>query len=214
MTDYDILLQQLISIESSITPFEAFTLEQRQEVFNHISDIYNAYGERLVDGYIESTRAQDELMVDGINPGGIETEVLHDPYMLRVFLPEYPPHLTQFTKTKYSRQIGYGMVTGRWFRFMSVALLELCKKGAVPFTEKVVIIYNYHFPKEIMDVDNYAIKTINDTFRDARIIKDDSVNYLSVHIQGEVNKGKKGLEIMVLREKDFYRLYIEEDSTV
>jgi Holliday junction resolvase RusA-like endonuclease len=95
-----------------------------------------------------------------------------------------------------------------------VALLELCKKGAVPFTEKVVIIYNYHFPKEIMDVDNYAIKTINDTFRDARIIKDDSVNYLSVHIQGEVNKGKKGLEIMVLREKDFYRLYIEEDSTV
>src|SRR5665647_1197979 len=125
-------------------------------------------------------------MVDGIDPGGIETELLHDPYMLRIFIPEYPPHLKQYTKTKYSRELGYGMVTGRWYRYVSVALLKLRQEGAVPFTEKVVVIYRYHFPKDNMHVDNYATNIIDDSFRDSRIIKGESANDLIVITQGVI----------------------------
>jgi len=211
LTDYERIVERLTLPEADYKLSSAFSLEEKQSLLNLSSDLYNAFGELSVDAYIESTRELDELMVDGIDPGGIETEVLHDPYMLRIFIPEYPPHLQQYTKTKFSRRLGYGMVTGRWYRYMSVALLKLRQKGSVPFTEKVVVIYKYHFPKDKMDADNYAQKTINDALRDARIVKDDSHKYVTVVTQGVTDKEKYGIEIIVLSESDFCSHYIEEN---
>ncbi|MDD3040402.1 hypothetical protein [Bacteroides sp.] len=183
---------------------KSLSLEQSKEIQKVINEVYNAHGEMLALKYIEDTRYLDEKMIDGINPGGIETAVYNDPYRLSVFIPEFPLHLKQYAKTKFSTKLGFDTAE-RWQNYMVVALRELRSKGAVMFIGPVVIFYLFHFPKQNMDVDNYAIKFINDTFRNGKIIEEDSYEHTSVFFKGIPDMVKRGTEINIVRDVDFVR---------
>lgn len=177
-------------------------LEESQLLQEILAETYNAHGELVVRKYLDVTSELDITMLEGINPGNIETAVYQDPYWISMFIPELPIHLKEYNKTMFSKKLGHE-TKKRWQNYMIVALRELRAKGAVMFDDKVVISYVFHFPNANMDVDNYAIKCINDMIRYGKIIEDDSIKYVEIHWQGLVNKDKKGTEINIMREVDF-----------
>ena len=166
-----------------------------------IEETYNANGEILVRKYLERTNKMDELMADHIDAGGIEAAIYNDPYRLNIFIHDYPPRLKEHNKTKFSKTLGYDTDI-RWLHYMSCSLHKLKAQGAVKYNEKIYVIIKYHFPAQRYDVDNYAIKFINDAIKFSGLITDDDHSHLALLIDGITDMGKKGTEItLITRQK-------------
>lgn len=169
-----------------------------------IEELYNANGELAVKKYLENTREMDELMVDHINVGNVSTAVYDEPYRLNIFIPDYPPRLKEHNKTKFSTQLGYD-TSARWQHYMGCAIHDLYTKGAHQFEEKAIAIFKYHFIRKRSDVDNYAIRFINNAFKYSGLLIDDDHSHLSVYSHGIVDMENKGLEITIISQLDYIK---------
>lgn len=136
-------------------------------------------------------------MADHVNDGFVETAIYTDPYRLHILIPDYPPRLKEYNKTMFSPKLGYNTKM-RWHHYMSCALHELRVKGAHEFATMVIVAITYHYNGERYDVDNYAIKFINDAIKFSGLIVDDDHSHLALLIDGITDMGKKGTEITII----------------
>ncbi len=192
-----------------IETFQTLKTRDKEAFYGVIEQMYNIFGEALVSDYLNSPEyiAQNWQMADDENPGMVETEILEDPYRIRIFANQIPEHLRAYKHSKFTKEIGFTKERQRWFLIMKTAFHELRKQGLKPFgEEKAIAMYKFHFLRK-SDSDNYTISQINNTFRDAGIIKDDNINYLATFCDGVVNPDKPGIEITLLRAVDFGGYY-------
>lgn len=204
----NVLLKRFSLTKGDCDDIKDLTTEEAQFIQFKIEETYYAAGEITTQKYLRDTQYKDEELADHVNLVGITTAIYHNPYRVIIHIPDYPPRLREYSKTKFSRDLSYYTLK-KWHFYMGIAIRELYEKGITIFTEKAVLIIKYHYPQERSDVDNYAIKYINDALKYSNIIKDDSHDNLSIYNHGITDKVYKGIEITLLSHKDFMK-YIDE----
>jgi hypothetical protein len=199
---YKELLEKYTVTSEDYKKMKSLTTEESNKLQVVIEELYNTNGELAIKKHLQDTREMDELLADYVNIGGLSTAIYDDPYRLNIFVPYYPPHLKEHNKNKFSPNLGYDTKM-RWQHYMGCAVHNLRAKGAVKFAEKVIVIIKYHFPKERYDVDNYAIKFINDAFKNSNLIADDDHSHLSILSCGVLDMENKGMEITIISQQNF-----------
>lgn len=167
-----------------------------------IEEANSVNGELAVKKYLDNTWEMDDIMADHVNDGFVETAIYTDPYRLHILIPDYPPRLKEYNKTMFSPNLGYNTKM-RWHHYMSCALHELRAKGAHEFATMVIVAITYHYNGERYDVDNYAIKFINDVLKYSKFIIDDSYSNMATYANGKLDMEFNGTEIVIASHDDF-----------
>lgn len=163
----------------------------------------NRAGEIRVQNYIEK---QFEFcgLTDDEGVRYSYGEIIENPKGIRLFIEEYPPRLKQYTKTKFSKKLGYGDVRETWRWLMRHGVMDIRKAGFELSYDRKVIIFKYHF-KQITDPDNMNAMFITDMLRDWRLIDDDNMNQAIFITAGLIDLQNPGTEIIILSEEEFMK---------
>lgn len=176
---------------------------EKERLLAQIEETYYAFNSATVKGFLSSCKEENLMLADGENTDLVTTELLENPYRAVIKLKQKPEHLQVLPKTHFNKtDYGLSEIRQRWILLLNAAFRELKEKGLTPFTEKIVAVYKLHF-EVLADTDNYSMRFINNCLRDVGLIQDDNLNYVSSHYIGVVDPENSGLEIILLKEKDF-----------
>jgi hypothetical protein len=172
---------------------------------------YCITGRELVDLHLKHQEMLDKAIAQSDYDipvhNYVEAEYLTEPDCLRLFVDEYPPRLKVFAAVVgVHRQWGYGAVRRRWWKILDKALEQLPYPPQT-FQEPVAVCYRFFYPQPNIDIDQYAIKFINDYLVMKRILPDDNFLHMkSCLIFGQVSEGKHGTEVFVSSMKKLPKL--------
>lgn len=197
--------------KDTINYYKNLGLKEKESLYNAVAEMYHAFGQLLVRSYLDSPEyvEQNWQMADGENPDIVEAKILENPYRIHIFVNQIPEHIKTYMRVlPSSKERNYFKERQRWSLIMNTAFRELKRQGVQPFKDKAVAIYKFHFTKT-GDADNYAVRILNNAFRDVGLIWDDSIHYLATYCDGLVNPDNPGVEITLLRQADFAIYYQE-----
>lgn len=180
------------------------SIEQLQKAESIIYEWYHFIGETRVQKHIAQ-----EYPIDYENDtaGNRRSwgEIIENPKGLRIFVKEYPPRLKQYGKVKFSGKLGYGDLRETWRWMLRHAIADIKAAGYTRVkNEKKVLIYRYHY-KRVADPDQYNIMFLNDVIRDGRLIYDDDITNIQVHMCGIIDPDNPGTEIFILPLDEFLK---------
>jgi len=129
-------------------------------------------------------------------------EVMKSPDGIRIFIKEYPPRLKQYSKTKFSKKLGYGEIKETWRWLIRHAVMDIRRAGYVLPKERKVLVFKYHF-KKLADPDNMNAMLLVDVIKDWGLIEDDNAEQLITIIGGKIDPQTPGTEIIIVSENEF-----------
>lgn len=204
--------------KEEVKVLKTLTLAELETYEHDIWETHNTIGQIRVKKMLKDTEEiMEELcFADEKNwyHSSIKTSVLDEYKAIGIFIKEYPPKLMQFINTVYSDAMGMKDVRRRWDMYMLVAINQLRNKGFHKIETPAVAIYRFRTPYERSDADNFTIKILNDSLRDAQFIPDDSFEYLSTYAMGVLDFDNYGTEIYLVPEGEFTNIIqkINEDQ--
>jgi hypothetical protein len=118
---------------------QSLSYEELEKIEQAALEWANRAGEIRVENYIKS-----QFEFCGLtDTGGTRNsygEIMHNPNGIRLFINEYPPRLKQYSKTKFSKKLGYGSVRETWRWLMRHGAMVILAAGYKLTKERKIII--------------------------------------------------------------------------